>query len=367
MKFSCLQENLNKGLNQVARIATSKGSLPILENVLLKTENGRLKMVTTDLEAIIIQWIGGKVEKEGSITVPCRLFTDYISSLPNNKLNLKLENEADLLIQTDENEATIKGQTSEEFPIIPEIKDKALITINHDVLSQAISQVVFAAALDDSRPVLSGVLFSFNKKTLKLVATDSYRLAEKEIALSAEVKNPKDFIIPAKTVGELQRILEGSEGEVEIKTGENQVLFHTKNTDIIARLIDGNFPDYKKIIPAQSSTKATIERNSLINIVKTASLFAKDSGNNIKMVFDPKGKVIVSATTSQVGINTSSAEALVEGAEGEISFNARYLMDVLLNLKENKISLEISGKLKPGMIKPENKKDYVHIIMPLSI
>ncbi len=367
MKFSCLQENLNKGLNQVSKIATNKSSLPILENVLLKTENGRLKLVTTDLEAIIIQWIGGKVEKEGSITVPCRLFTDYISSLPNNKLNLKLENETDLLILTNENEATIKGQTAEDFPIIPEIKDNSLITIDHKILSEAISQVVFAAALDDSRPVLSGVLFSFNKKTLKLVATDSYRLAEKEISFSSDVKKPKDFIIPAKTVGELQRILEGSEGEVEIKIGENQILFHTKSTDIIARLIDGNFPDYKKIIPSQSSTKATIERSSLINIVKTASLFAKDSGNNIKIVFDPKGKIVVSATASQVGINTSSAEALVEGSEGEISFNARYLMDVLLNLKENKISLEISGKLKPGIIKPENKKDYVHIIMPLSV
>lgn len=366
MKFSCLQENLNKGLLQVGRIATTKSSLPILENVLLKTEGGRLKLVTTDLEAVIIQWVGGKVEKEGSLTVPCRLFAEYINSLPNNKIEIKSENNTDLSITTDEYDATIKGQSDEDFPIIPEIKDKNLTSIESKSLAEALSEVTYAAAIDDSRPVLSGVLFYFDKKILKIVATDSYRLAEKKITLKNDTGVSQKIIVPARTVSELQRILTDIDGEVEIKIGENQVLFHSKDSDVIARLIDGNFPDYEKIIPEQSSTKAVISRDKFINIVKVASLFARDSGHNIKINLNPKGKIVVRATTSQLGDNVSQAEAEVEGTEGEIAFNARYLLDVLGNLKSQKVSLGISGKLKPGVIRPEGKTDYLHIIMPLS-
>lgn len=366
MKFVCLQENLNKGLTRVGRIATVKSSLPILENVLLKTEGGRLKLVTTDLEAVIIQWIGGKVEKEGEMTVPCRLFAEYISSLPNNKIDIKSEDNIDLSISTNEYEATIKGQSSEEFPIIPEVKDKTLTTINAKILSEALAEVVYAAAIDDSRPVLAGVLFYFDKKGLKLVATDSYRLAEKKITLKNDISSPKKIIIPAKTVAEIQRIIGELDGDIEIKLGESQILLHSKNIDIIARLIDGNFPDYEKIIPDQSSTKAVISKDKFINIVKTASLFARDSGNSIKIKLNPKGKIIISATTSQMGDNISQAEALVEGTEGEIAFNARYLLDVLGTLKSPKVSLEISGKLKPAIVRPEGKNNYLHVIMPLS-
>jgi len=306
------------------------------------------------------------MEKEGEVTVPCRLFAEYISSLPNSKIKIKVEKDSDLLISADEYEATIKGQTTEDFPIIPEIKDKTVAKINAKKLSEAISEVVYAAALDDSRPVLAGVLFSFDKKALKLVATDSYRLAEKKISISSELSAPKSVIIPAKTVSELQRILDIEEDDVEIKIGESQILFHTKNTDIIARLIDGSFPDYKKIIPGQYSTRAIVDRSGLIGVVKTASLFAKDSGNNVRLVFSPKGKIIVSATAAQVGDNTSQTEAKIEGAEGEIAFNARYLLDVIQNLKAEKLEIEISGKLKPGVIRPAGKTDYLHIIMPLS-
>lgn len=367
MKFICLQENLNKGLVQVNRLATSKSSLPILENVLLKTEGGRLKLVTTDLEAVIIQWIGGKTEKEGTITVPARLFSEYISSLPNNKIELKSENGTDLAISQDEYEATIKGQVADDFPIIPEIKDSVFTTISSKTLADALAEVVYAAAIDDSKPVLAGVLFYFDKKSLKLVATDSYRLAEKKITLKESVSATKKIIIPAKTVSELQRALAELNEDIEIKVGESQVLFHSKNTDIIARLIDGNFPDYDKIIPDQCSTKAVIERSAFINVVKAASLFAREGGNSIKLKINPKGKVIISATASQVGENTSQTEAQVSGVEGEIAFNARYLLDVLGNLKSQKVSIEISGKLKPAVVKPEGKDDYLHIIMPLSV
>lgn len=367
MKFTCLQENLNKGLVQASRIATSKSTLPILENILLKTEKGRLKMIATDLEAVIIQWVGGKVEKEGIVTVPCRLFTEYINSLPNNKIEIKTENETDLFISTEEFEANIKGQNADDFPIIPEIKNNNQIKINSKELAEALSEVVYSAALDDSRPVLAGVLFNFEKQELKLVATDSYRLAERKIKLKEKLSESKKIIIPARTVGEIQRILSDIDEEVDIIINESQVMFHTNNTDIIARLIDGNFPDYEKIIPEQSSTKAVVLRDKFISIVKVASLFAKEGGNSIKIKINPKGKVIISSTTSQIGENTSQTEAKVLGPEGEIAFNARYLLDVLSNLKNKEISLEIGGKLKPGVIKAEGKDDYLHIIMPLSM
>jgi len=366
MKFSCLQDNINKGLIQVSRISTTKSTLPILENVLIKTEGGRLKLVTTDLEAVIIQWIGGKVEKEGSLTIPCKLLSEYVNSLPNNKIELKSADNVDLSISTEEYEANFKGQSAEDFPIIPEVKSNTFTSIKAKNLSEALSEVVYAAAIDESRPVLAGVLFSFEKNSLKLAATDSYRLAEKKIALKSNVSSSLKIIIPARTISELQRILADIDEDVEIKIGESQVLFHSKNTDVIARLIDGNFPDYEKIIPEQHSTKATIAKDKFINIVKVASLFAKEGGNNIKIKLSPKGKMIVSATTSQVGDNVSQTEAEVEGVEGEISFNARYLLDVLGNLKVPKVSLEISGKLKPAALKPEGKSDYLHIIMPLS-
>ena len=366
MKFYCLQENLNKGLIQVGRIATTKSSLPILENVLLKTESGRLKLVTTDLEAVIIQWVGGKVEKEGSLTVPCRLFSEYISSLPNNKIELKSDSGVDLAVSVDEYEANIKGQTAEDFPIIPEIKDKVFTSINSKTLSDALAEVVYAAAIDDSKPVLAGVLFYFDKKNLKLVATDSYRLAEKTISLKNNVA-AKKIIIPAKTVSDLQKLLAEINEDIDIKIGESQALFHSKNTDLIARLIEGNFPDYEKIIPEQYSTKAVLPRDNFINVVKTASLFAREGGNSIRLKLNPKGKLTVYAAASQVGDNISQTEAEVLGTEGEISFNAKYLLDVLTSLKSPKVSIEIGGKLKPAVVRPEGKSDYLHIIMPLSV
>ncbi len=210
-------------------------------------------------------------------------------------------------------------------------------------------------------------MFSFDKKILKIVATDSYRLSEKKVTLNESISNTKQIIIPAKTVSEIQRVLNDEEGMVDIKVGESQILFHTKNVDIIARLIDGNFPDYKKIIPNQYSTRAIVAKDKFTAVVKSASLFARESGNNIKIYFDPKGKIIVSTQASQVGDNTSQVEASIEGTEGEIAFNARYLLDVLSVIKSNKIIIETSGKLKPGVIKPEGKDDYVHIIMPLSV
>jgi len=366
LKCSLLRENLQKAIPAVSRLVSAKSALPVLQNILLRTENGRLKLAATDLEMGITYLVGAKIDRNGDITVPSKILTEFISQNTDDKLEFEVVDDS-LKISSEKYQANLRGIDAKEFPLIPELKSAELFNLEASALREAISQVVFSAAQDESRPVLSGVLFKIKDATLKMVATDSYRLAEKTIELPNKVKGEVSLIVPSRALLELARILGPIEGKVAIASSENQILFSVADeVQLISRLIEGQFPAYEQIIPKESETRAVFATNDLAAGVRVASIFARESANNVKLSLLPEAGVLnISATTLQVGENTSKISGEITGKENEISFNCKFVLDVLAVIKDEKVALEIAGKLSPGVIKPVDKKDYVYIIMPL--
>lgn len=367
MKISILQENLNKALNTVGRIISTRSTLPILSHLLLKTQEGRLKVSATNLEIGVNFYVGGKIEKEGEITIPARLFSDFVASLPNEKIEIELK-DLTLNCQTANYKANIKGIEASEFPLIPEIKKEKLLTVDAQELKEAILLTSIAASLEDTRPILTGVLLKFKADKLTLAATDSYRLAEKTVPLKEKVKKEAEVIIPVRSLQELARIIADSNyPEVDIYLEENQILFRVDSVELISRLIEGQFPNYKQIIPESYDTKAVLKKEDFISVVKVANLFARENANSVKINFNPKKNILeVSAIASQVGDNNSQSGAKIEGQETEIVFNAKYLLDVLANLSGKEVALEIGTKVNPtGLIRSTSDPNYLYIVMPL--
>ena len=364
MKLSVIQENLNKALSHTTRIVGNRTSLPVLGNVLISTEESRLKIAATNLEMAITHTIGCKVEVNGSISVPAKLLSEVVSSLPSDKLQLVTSGD-NLILKTTHFHSQINGISAEEFPTIPKVKAAASISIDASALAEALTQVVFASSPDESRPVLAGVIFIIKDSQLTLVATDSYRLAETRL----ELKDTKDtmMIVPARTIHEIVRISSDESGQIGIKFSKTEAVFEVGDISIVSRLIDGKFPDYKQIIPASTKTEVVVERAELLNIVKVASIFARENANTIKLEFKDSA-ISIASSASSVGENKSTVEAKLTGGPGEISINARYLIDVLSVLKSDMISLGVNDKLDPCIIRPlekTKKSHYTHIIMPL--
>lgn len=364
MKLSCLQENLSKGVMTVSRLVATKGTLEILSHILLSTESGRLKLSATNLEIGINYKVGAKIDSDGSITVPAKLFSELITQLPEGKIDISVSDNT-LSAKIDGFNSSIKGLSADEFPLIPKIKDKKTISIKAGELKDAISMVFFSAAPDETRPVLSGIYFNISKGKLSLVSTDSYRLSEKVINLKSKEIPEKEAIIPARTMIELARIIDDSEKEVNIYLDETQIMFETDDFELTSRLIEGKFPDYKQIIPAGSETKAVVEKDAFASIIRVASLFSRESAGSVSLQFSNKGKIEVISSASQYGEADSSCEAEVEGKDTEIIFNSKYILDVLNNLPAGKVEIELSGKLNPGVIKKQGDKDFTYVIMPL--
>lgn len=364
MKLSCLQENLNKAVTTVSRLVSNKGTLEILSHILITTEKGLLKLSATNLEMGINYKVGAKIEKEGSITIPARLFSELISQLPDGKIDLE-EKDQTLNIKIGEFNSKIKGLSADEFPLIPKIKEKKIVSINSDDFKEAIQMVFFAAATDETRPVLSGIYFKAEKGKIYLAATDSYRLSEKIITLKGKENPTKEAIVPARTMIELSRILDDPEKEVNIYLDDSQIMFETDDFEITSRLIEGKFPDYKQIIPTNLETKATLSKDKFTNVIKVASLFSKETAGSITLNFSSKGKVEVNSAASQYGESDSACEAEVTGKDSEIIFNSKYILDALINLPSGNITLEISGKLNPGVLRKEGDNSYTYVIMPL--
>jgi len=363
MKISCLEENLSKGLNVVSRLVATRGTLEILSHILLSTENGRLKLSATNLEIGINYKVGSKVEEEGSITVPAKLFSELITQLPEGKLTISTDKNS-VLVKSGNYESRVNGLSAEEFPLIPKNKNKKSFTINARDLKEAINLVSFASALDESRPVLAGVYFGINKNKLSLAATDSYRLAEKVIKISGATID-QEVIIPTKSLIEVARVVGDFEGEISVYLDENQVMFETDDFEFTSRLVEGKFPDYKQIIPNTNETKAKIGVSDFMSIIKVAALFSGEYVGSINLHIKTKGQVLAESSSSQIGNSSATCEAEVEGKDTEIIFNSKYILDVLNNFSGSNVLLEVSGKLNPGVIKKDGDNSYVYVIMPL--
>lgn len=365
MKISCTQENLNKGLAIVSHISGRNASLPILNNVLIKTENKTIKLVTTDLEIGINCLVRGKVEAEGEITIQAKLLSDYVNLLPKEKIDLEVRN-SDLMVACQKSNTKIKGISSEEFPLIPKVEKEQTVTCKSDDLKKAIQQVVFAVISNEARPEISGILMSFNEE-LVLTGTDSYRLAEKKLKLEKSTVKNRKIIVPLKTLQELLRILPDKETMVEICLSENQVLFAFDNeVELVSRIIDGQYPDYQQIIPTAYKTKIMVDTNEFVKTVKRASLFCRPGINNINLNFSGKeNELMVTVINSQLGENISKIKAEIEGDDNNIIFNYRYLLEGLVNIGSEEIIMEITNGDSPCLIRPTDDKSYVYIIMPI--
>ena len=366
MKISCTQEKLNKGLSIVSRVVGARTTLPVLSNIFLEARAGELKLSATDLEIGVSTTIGAKIDAEGAITAPARLISEFIATNDDESITLESK-DTTLHLKSDRYEANIHGIDPAEFPVIPDIAKDSLIEIKSDEFIKAASKVIIACATDDTRPVLAGVFFKFVKNQLFLVATDSYRLAEKTIDVpGAEAE--KEFIVPSRAMQEVLRIAASGEGagKIRLTATENQASFAVGDTHIISRLIEGAFPNYKQIIPTSLQTSACIDLPEMISGVKMAALFARQAANNIKIKFLPK-ELVITSVAAEIGDNLSHIAAEVSGEEVEIAFNAKYILDILQVLPEKKVLFEVNDKASPGVIKPEKAKDYIYIIMPLRV
>ncbi|OQX71664.1 DNA polymerase III subunit beta [Candidatus Parcubacteria bacterium 4484_255] len=372
MKFSCLQENLTDGLNISSHIAgLNKTSLPILNNILLTAKEGELKISSTNLEIAVEIKIRAKIEKEGSLTVPAQILNNYVNLLPKQVLKFEV-NKNILIISTEKQKAKINGTSSEEFPIIPRIDSKKKCLLKSKKLKNALEKTIFAISSSEVRMELSGALFSFknkaNKKELTIVGTDSYRLTEITIPLEKnDMKDERDVIIPLRTLQEVSKIIKSDQDKnIELYLSENQILFIYEDMEIISRVINGKYPDYKQTVPTNIKTKALVNREEFIRVVRSASFFSKLGVNDIKIKFLPqKNHLVISSANNQIGENEAVLDADIVGDSNEIIFNYRYLIDGLNSLSNEEISLEIINDDSPGLIKSVKDKTYFYLIMPI--
>jgi len=375
MKLSCLQENLSKGLNVVGRAVATRTTLPITNNVLLATDQSRLKLVATNLEMAISHWIGAKVEEEGTITVPARLLTEFISSLPSDRIDVSLSPKTKTLgLNCARFEARISGVDAKDFPPIPGVGEGITTRVEVEDLQQGINQVVFAAAVEESRPVLTGVDAQFDGDSLTLAAADGFRLAVHKLPLSVPVSEKTEVIIPARTLSELNRLLADQKEAVEITVNPNksQVLFRLKDTELVSQLVQGAFPNYAQLIPQSSNTRMVVSIAEFLRATKTASIFARDGSGIVRLVITPgsepaPGKLTVSARSEEIGDDVGEIDAIIEGEETKIAFNGKYLIDVLSVLHETQVALETTNSSSPGVIRPVGADNYTHVIMPMFV
>ncbi|MDD5083019.1 MAG: DNA polymerase III subunit beta [Dehalococcoidales bacterium] len=375
MKLSCLQENLNRGLGIVSRAVAARTTLPITNNVLLVAEQSRLNLVATNLEMAISCWIGAKVEEEGAITVPARLLTEFVGSLPSDRVDVSLSPKTrTLVLKCARFEARISGVDAKDFPPIPKIEDGITTSVEVEALRQGISHVAFAAASEDSRPVLTGVDSRFEGNLLTLAAADGFRLAVYKVPLSKPVDPATEVIIPARTLNELNRLITDQEESVEITVNPNksQALFRLKNIELVSQMVQGTFPQYAQLIPQSYKTRVVVDVAQFLMAAKTASIFARDGGGIARLLMTPgkeltPGKLTISARSEELGEDVGDIDAIVEGEEAKIAFNSKYLIEVLSVLREQQVALETTNPSSPGVIRPVGTDNYIHVVMPMFV
>ncbi len=371
MKLSVMQENLARGLSVVSRAISTRSTLPVLANVLLRTEDGGLRLTTTNLEIGLVYWVPAKIDADGATTVPAKLLTDLVTALPGgSKVELETGANETLHLTAGPFQSHLKGIDADEFPSIQAVGERPTTRIAQDVLKRALEETAFAAATDEARPILTGVLWRFDGDSVTFAAADNYRIAVKTIPVLDPVSE-MSVVIPARALTELMRILGDTDEPVDIvlAQGKNQVLFHLQGDqpiDLVSRLIDGQFPNYQSVLPKAHTTRAILDREELLRAVRPAALIAHESANIVKLQISSNGDsgIVVSAN-AEIGDHVGQVEADVEGDGTSIAFNAKYLADVLEKVTADQFALELQGPLAPGVFKPVGDDRYVHVVMPV--
>ncbi len=372
MKIICLQENLKKGLNIVQNIIGKNLTLPILNNILLDTEKKQLKLSTTDLEIAITDYIPCKVEKEGSVTIPAKVLVNFINNLPNKKIEINIKNNT-VYLRCENYKSNIKGLNAKDFPIIPKIKSVPVLEINSLKLKNILEQIVNFVSFSDIRPEITGIFFDFSSgKKAKFVATDSFRLGEKLLNIKnnkIQKGGPSSIIIPYKTTQELIRIISNQEGDdiIKISIENNQVLFNLAKTQIISKLIEGNYPNYQQLISQQFETTVTIDREEIVKAVKLSSFFSSKI-NDVRLKINSKKSLIeIFSQDIELGENLSELKTEIKGKDLEVIFNHKYLLDGLNSIESKRVILGFNGEVSPGIIRPEGDSTFTYVIMPIKL
>ncbi len=377
VRLSCQQDDLQRALGHVSRAVAKKSTLPVLGNVLFTTDSGRLRLSATNLEIAVTAWIDAEVESEGTITLRSDLLTDFIASLPDEKVTFDLDPKTlSVALTCARSKAHIKGIPSEDFPSLPSIEEMAPTgRVDPGTLRDMISQVAFAAASDDSRPVLAGVQAEFSGPALTLAAADGFRLSVRQAELTEPASEDVSVIIPARALQELSRIISDQTDPVDVSVTPNrsQLLVRAGDIEFLSRLIDGHFPDYRQIVPRQFGTRLVVDRDQFLAAARRAKLFAQSSNDVVRIQLKPgegeldPGCVNISAQAAETGDNEDVIDARVEGPESQIAFNGRYLTDVLTVMRAGDVAVEMSGPNAAGVLRSAGNDEFTHVIMPMVI
>ncbi len=376
MKITVLQENLARGLGIVSKAVSPRSTLPVLANVLVASDEGRLRLSATNLEMGITCWIPARIEEEGSTTVPARTFVDLISTLPSDQVMLKLDAQTQTLnVRGGTSTNDIKCIDAQEFPPLPVPDFEGAVQINVGDFREMIHQVAFAASTDEARPVLMGVLVQVDKDKLTMAAADGFRLSVRKAVLSTPAPAPVSAIVPAQALKELARVAtDGGEPiYMVLPKGRGQVVFRVKDVEVVSQLIDGTFPDYQQIIPRSYKSRTLVSTASLVKACKQAEIFAREGSNvarlNIKSAqgeMQPS-EVEISAVSEETGKNETIVEATVDGGGLLIAFNVKFLREALEVIRTPNVALETSAPNAPGVVKPVGEDDFLHVIMPMHL
>ena len=374
MKVTVLQENLARGLGIVSRAVSPRSTLPVLANILIASDEGRLRLSATNLEMGITCWIPARIDTEGSTTVPARTFLDLVNTLPADQVQFSLETQTqNLNVRSGASNNNIKCIDAQEFPPLPVPDLAGAIQLNVADFKEMIHQVVFSASTDDARPVLMGVLMNVEKDKVVMAAADGFRISVRKAVLSSPASHPVNVIIPARTLSELARIAADGEEVVSmvVPKGRGQVIFRVKDVELVSQLIDGSFPDYQQIIPRGYKSRTLVSTASLLKACKQAEIFAREGSNvarlDIKAANGGSGEVEISATSEETGKNETIVEATVDGSGVLIAFNVKFLREALEVIRTPNVALETSAPNAPGVVRPVGDDNFLHVIMPMHL
>ena len=375
MRLLCLQENLNKGLSIVSRAVPSRTTLPVTQNVLITTDNGKIKLVTTNLEIAISTWVGAQIEDGGSVAVPAKLLSELVSSLPSEQISISNSNNSTgIEINCDKFNSQVNGTNPDDFPPIPTVNADVVATIDSKVFQDAITRVSVAAATDESRPVLTGIKMELDGDNFTLAGADGFRLAVFKGKLLEKISEKYDFILPSRSLQEINRIIVDQDEPItfSVTPSKNQAMFKLSNVEIVTQLVQGTFPNYSQLIPESFQTRTEVPVEEFQRAANTASVFARDGSGILRLHINSPGnenpeKLSILSRSEEVGENESQIEAKVEGEDSKIAFNSKYLTDVLSVIKEEKVVIETTSPSSPGVIKPLGQENYIHVVMPMFV
>jgi len=371
MKVSVSQQQLAHGLGIVSRAVSSHSTLPVLANILVATDEGRLRLSATNLELGISCWIGAQIEQEGAVTVPARTFSDLVGTLPSDGVNLTLDERTQTLnVVCGTSNTDIKGIDAQEFPPMPVPNLDVGIELNVADFKEMIHQVAFAASADDARPVLQGVSMTVEGSEISLAATDGFRISVRRAKLSSPVPQPMTAIIPARALNELARVASDGKATLHmvIPDGRGQVLFHLDDVELVSQLIDGNFPDYRAIMPQSFKTTTVVSTAEFLKACKQAEIIAREGNNVVRLSISAEtGAVEISAQSEETGSSEVVVGATVEGSDLVVAFNVKYLRELLDVVKSASVALETNANNTPGMMRPVGDEDFKHVIMPMHL